>query len=50
MRLLNEWQDMELTVSMSDNPEKSEVTVFQEFVTKVMEIQRQLGTENRGDS
>lgn len=48
-RLLNEWQAMTPTVSMSDNPDKSKGSVFQDFVTRSMETQRQLEQKYQGD-
>lgn len=46
---MNEWQKMKLTRAMKDNPEKSEVVVFEEITARDMDLQRQLGRDYQGD-
>ena len=49
-RILSKWQSMTLSKAMSNAPEESEVTVFRQFVSKLMSLQHQLDPTYHSDN
>lgn len=47
--LLNEWKEMSLTRAIKDDPEGSEVGLFQTFLARTMAIRGQLTSSYQGD-
>ena len=48
-RLLSDWQGMRLSAAMELDPNASEISVYRNFVAKVMSTQKQLDASYHGD-
>lgn len=48
-RILTEWQQLRLSEEMAKQPEESEVSVFRNFVARLVTLQKQLDRKYQGD-